>query len=256
MVQSKDRASLILPIILTTFLWIGAFPVLALQNPTARQDLEPALTKMLCDGRWDPQTLWQNEIFDGQIETLTIEDAFGRPLEMRELLNRAQSIASTRHRGGYTAGICQSGKRGFIAVMPAPQSPHQTDRSLLLPRQQLKSMCKEWSLDYHRFSGGISHPLKDTELLIQLAKLEPGVISVTCRPKFPRWLGAKTWYFIPVHPNFLLTQTVPNGKTLSHHLLTIATFAKNSSGGSKKYEFENSFHLSRSTNQSKKLPRR
>lgn len=198
------------------FLFLSFFLLLSLPNqktfaknpPIARKDIAGSLKSIFCGSYHTPDQLWKHGIFEGQIEGFTVEDLHSQPIRDEELWSRAQSIATVRHAGGYAAGVCES-NRGFIATMPAPMAAQVNNGSLIIPTAKLDSDCKNWSIDYSPFQSGRSRQIGLKDLLKKWHQLEAGVISVTCQPSFPRWLGPKVWYFIPVKKDELLTQPIP-----------------------------------------------
>jgi hypothetical protein len=204
--QSQLVFFLFLPFFLIQ--WISSPDSYGKNFPLARKDISKILEPIFCGQSFSPEHLWKYDIFDGQIEAFTVEDLHTRPIDEQDLWDRAKSIATVRHAGGYVAGLCPS-NRGFIATMPAPTPLLIKNGKLLLPLSKLNSECQSWTIDYTAFAGGRSTPMEQGELQKKWSSLRPGMISVSCQPPSPRWLGPKIWYFIPIKKEELLKNPTP-----------------------------------------------
>jgi hypothetical protein len=180
------------------FAWLGLSSVSQAQEPAPRKDLVMALGQLFCKGDITPQKLWAEGIYEGQIEGQKIESPSFVNLNETELWGQAKSLADLRHGGGYAAGLC-SQHMGWTAAMPG-SSPLRlkNNQSIDLPKSDLKERCRSWTLYFSASEGGLSKVLATTDLGDSVAKVPgAGVMSLHCRPKFPRWAGEQVWSFYP-----------------------------------------------------------
>jgi hypothetical protein len=114
-----------------------------------------------------------------------------------QVWQQAKSFAAIRHSGGYVAGLC-SAKVGWSAALPAPGPVKIDQEHIELPVATLNARCKKWQVRYVSQDAGRSKEVAVTPKgLLNSQGLGEGVVSVNCIPLYPRWLGQKTWYFIP-----------------------------------------------------------
>ena len=162
-------------------------------QPQKRETSE-AMTSAFCAVATDETLLWQAGIFDAQVEAsrmrgfTKITDAEG--------VDRARALAQTFHYGSYAGGACPDGS-GWAAAFPAPK-PVQVTANRILISDARRCKGEQVEVRFAATKGGDSEKLEVRSGIVDVAKLDAGFVSVTCRPSSPNWAGPEEWYLIPV----------------------------------------------------------
>jgi hypothetical protein len=178
---------------------IGIFCVMASSTalakaPNQRKDLSKKIAKIVCaDKKIDLKNSFANKIYDAQIDGQLLFRINGGKSSIKDAARKARAMAKTRKYHGYAFGVCDSGV-GFSAATPAPMPLRG---KTLLPRVSLNKHCKSWRADFASAKPIAPRRLKIIKGKISLPN-KNGVLSVTCQPKKPRWLGPVQWYMAPV----------------------------------------------------------
>lgn len=177
-----------------------AGPAIAL-TPVERKDIADSLGPALCTSPTVPSALplglWEKGISDAQIEGRLLEQRFSVEINLSQAQRKAKSLARMRRYQGYAYGTCSDG-RAWALALPAPAPLERTGEKLAVPALALHETCESWRVDYARNNGGTSVPLRSHGGTIDIKTLEPGVVSVSCQPRKPRWQGPAQWYLTPI----------------------------------------------------------
>jgi len=175
-------------------------------QPKHRKDMGSKMTSFVCNDKLrNLDGIFAAKLFDAQIEGQLLTNKFGKPVKTQDLETAAISLAKSLHYHGYTFGACPNGN-GFTMATPAPEPLLENK----LPLGALRNHCKSWRVDFAQ--AGLYKPVS---LPINGASYESpesnGLVSVTCQPKKPSWLGPKQWY---MKPTGKFTTTIPNSLVL------------------------------------------
>ncbi|MBM4251104.1 MAG: CAP domain-containing protein [Deltaproteobacteria bacterium] len=186
---------------LITAVLVGqALPAQA-HDPRLRADLIDSLGPIICEGEHEakPSRLWKRGVFDSQIDSqlLAVKNASVSPRAL--LAKRARSMATLRHAGGYSYGLCTDGTRGWIASLraPAPVNIGPKGPWLQLPESLLNNECSGYQIDFASADDAHVRSIASGVTKLNMTDLGRGVISISCQTKTPKWRGPVLWYLVP-----------------------------------------------------------
>ena len=177
-------------------------------NVIFRNDLSQPLNKLFCNQERQITTkdAWQNQVFDSQIDVQMVSSTESGPIDISKLRKAALKIAKAKYHNSIAAGMCDS-KRGWVATMPAAGPIlHKMKNSIELDTSTMNRYCSYWRVDFASASGSTPRRLfpKNSKkikkwLNIDTRLLGNGVISTTCRPRKPKWIGTTMWFMLPIN---------------------------------------------------------
>ena len=189
--------------------WIALllWPTASLGRSLYRQDLGPVLGPLICSvGNTVPQArdLWKKGIYDAGVQVFLLKPTGQSPLA-GSLASKAQELAASQHHKGYSFGHCPNRSTSWVATTPAPIPLQQAEGHTTLNMSHLRHFCRLFRADYA--PAGMAKPrklllhseaIKHRSASLSTALLGRGSLSVSCRPRKPKWLGQVLWYLAPV----------------------------------------------------------
>lgn len=203
----------------TVILWVcsglWAYPGQAV-TLVERSDVTQGLKSLICKNSNLPNAIplemWALDIRDAQIEGGINQPHTNQMLTDVDLARQARSLAQIHHYNGYTYGRCADGRIWTVAL-PSPHPLTKNDSELVLPLSTLQQHCASWRADFAKNSGGDAELMHVRGGKISTQQLGDGVISVSCQPHSPSWLGPVEWFLAPVG-------NAPKPSIPGEHLLT------------------------------------
>jgi hypothetical protein len=184
------------------------FGAVSASGLTLRSDLDAPLSKLICSKKASapPPTseLWKHGIFDAGAHVYILSATKKAPNSLSNLEPMAKSFADESHHLGYTFGSC-SKFRHWVATTPSPMNLSQKAGVFRLSARRVRSYCQWFRIDYAHAKHGKPRRLFKSKkgvstknIAINTGLLERGSLSVTCKPRHPKWLGPVLWSLQPV----------------------------------------------------------
>jgi hypothetical protein len=186
---------------LTTAIIGGCFLTLvatkAIGVPQFRTDLVATLGNVFCSPESGTltQKAWAQGVYDAQIEGRTLESFTEQKIDEQILQQKAKDLAKQNYHLGFSFGHCPGGM-AWMASMPSPE-PATIDslNRLIWPQKTMDQACKNTSADSALAKGSMTQTHKTSEHL-NLPE-EDGVMTISCWPKTPDWMGPMVWFMAP-----------------------------------------------------------
>lgn len=150
--------------------------------------------------------LWKAGYYDAQIEINLLTPKKKITFPNLELHKLAKLSANKHHHFGFKVGKCYKSNKIWLITTPSPSPYLKVDKeSIQLDFEKIAPYCQKVRIDYAE--DEIEKPRKlfseknvidQKNIKVALKYLNPGVVSVTCTPKLPKWLGPQLWFLFPV----------------------------------------------------------
>ncbi|NRA45899.1 MAG: hypothetical protein HRU09_13160 [Oligoflexales bacterium] len=174
----------------------------AAKDYSVRKVLASSLQESLCQKQFDEDELheiaWSQGIYDAAIEVRMINRKDKGALSTGKLRAFAIWQMKQNYHHGFGFGKC-SKERAFTLSVPSRKAITfaKNGKSLSLP--MTRHSCKRVYAQHVAEKGGLSKKLKFSRHgRIKIAKLDPGMLSISCQPKHPKWLGPILWFLVPI----------------------------------------------------------
>lgn len=161
------------------------------------EDLKTKIPALICSPNHNIST---ESAFAAQIYSAHLSGRIFRSktkISDSELKNSAIAHAKRLKHYGVSFGQCTDGSYWIVST-PAPVSAVISNNTIQIPYELMQNYCKDIFIDYGKWKGEISQSLDKKTQKLDITSFEPGIVAITCLPKFPRWLGPVAWYYIPV----------------------------------------------------------
>ena len=174
---------------------------LADKHYSSRDKLASSLTSSICeDGPSDDlhQIAWDLGIYDAAIDIRILKRRNKGSLTTGKLRSFAIWQMKQNYHHGFGFGRCDK-ERAFVVSVPSrrPIKFSKSGKSFSLP--MIYHSCKKVYARYVGQKGGESKKLKVSRHgRVKIAKLKPGMVSISCQAKHPKWLGPILWHLVPI----------------------------------------------------------
>lgn len=191
---------------------------------SARQDLVPFMTKLVCDDKetLDTQKAWEAGIYDAQVAVQSLRPKAGQKIKKEDIQKAADVLASRNNHYGLSQGQCPN-ESYWVITSPAPKPLKPSkDETIAIAAQDYRDYCDNVRVDFAAADKGQPRSIltqksvaTNTEALQINTKLLPsGVLSITCQPRYPAWQGPVLWYLVPVKDGAV--SETPESQALDH----------------------------------------
>lgn len=197
---------LFLTLIGSSEVWATSPQILSKPNARNREirvdrsaELTPDLVRDLCsiqDGLPMHLVFWGRGVFDAQVEGMRFRTAGAVAVDADQARARAQALASGLNYRGYGGAVCPDGSAVAVAF-PSPIKIEFDQGLARIPVAALKENCRDYRADFVGREGGKSRFVPLTSGDVKIADFAAGMLSVSCTPRVPRWMGPVTWYAVP-----------------------------------------------------------
>ncbi|MFK7826555.1 MAG: hypothetical protein AB8G05_20605 [Oligoflexales bacterium] len=185
----------------SSFSLLLAFEAHAAKNYSARKNLASSLKAALCEkdqGVDLHQLAWKHDIYDAAIEIRMIKRRDKGELSTGKLRSFAIWQMKQNYHHGFSFDRCNK-EQAFVVSVPSQKAIEfaKDGKNLSLPI--MNRSCKQVHAKHVATAGGESQTRKILKNgLIGIAGLEPGMLSISCQPKHPKWLGPILWFLVPI----------------------------------------------------------
>jgi len=232
-----QRERIITHLVVTSLSLCSVTGVLAAKNYSDRNKLAHALKPALCKKERTEDLhhiAWEQGIYDAGIEISLIKRRDKGALSTGKLRSFAIWQMKQNYHHGFGFAKC-SDERAFIVSVPStkPFQFTKDGKSLVLPKTS--HSCRKVHAKYVAIKGGSSKPLKLSKgRSISIANLEPGMLSISCQPKAPKWLGPILWFLVPIQlkqfPELPHAKLLASGQDAQQQLQTWVNHARRHAG--------------------------
>lgn len=191
---------------------------------TLRTDLKDKMHELICKPRPKPAypaiELLRKDIWDAQIAGQKLRRV-NNPMTSEQLRRAALDLGRDQFHAGYAFGQCNPDLY-WIVTVPAPKALERVGSGYLVRDRDYEAKCKGYRIDFapagvapvrHLYT---SSPQWNSSYKINEAALGNGMVSLTCLPRNPDWLGWVLWYLAPTGSGpwaeFPLSEMIPAGQ--------------------------------------------
>lgn len=166
-----------------------------------RDDLASSLQQSICQNQQTDELhriAWKQGIYDAAIEIRMIERRDKGALSTGKLRSLAIWQMKQNYHHGFGFRKCDK-DRAFMISVPSRQSLTSAKDGKSISLAKSKRSCRQLIVKHAPIEGGESRLIKlSRHGKINISALKPGIVSVSCQPRHPKWLGPILWFLIPV----------------------------------------------------------
>lgn len=164
-------------------------------HPILREDFQRRYSQSICEHLDKDVSSYISSI--NIYDTQTEFQKYTPKKAVKNLINLVKKatiqMAEKNFHHSYSYGIC--GNTGWGISFPAPTPIHTIEKTINLSDQNFEAFCKKVLLQKVNLDFGKSETLH-LEKSITLPSNFTGIVSLTCFPHHPKWLGPVLWYSI------------------------------------------------------------
>ncbi len=201
-------------------LMIPATIAAAASGSSRRPDLERSLSNVICQSEYgpSPEQVLAMGSNDARSEVKILSAADSKKIDASTAQNHARRMGLDRIYTSYAFGSCTASRAWVLAASARTHLFTATETSINLKRDQLDSMCKDFSVKFLKSQGSKSRQIKlpiasSDQISIQTKFLEQGLLSVYCRYKGEKSAKPRIALQIPVTP--IAAMSIPHDEVFS-----------------------------------------